>query len=119
VSALPGEIGANAAFPFDAVRDLLGVVRAIYAAAKERGGGRTELSRIARVGQELGRALDLAGAARQGAAGQEAAWRCVEGAMLEVSDLVDPLTPAAPIVRAARTRVASPRVALRKKQPPR
>jgi hypothetical protein len=109
-------MGLRAQFPFDAVRDLLGVVRAIYAAAKEGGAGKNQLSRIARVGQGLGRALDLASASRQGASGHDAAWRCVEEAMMEASGLVDPLTPAEPIVRAARGRVASPSVSPRKKQ---
>jgi hypothetical protein len=102
-------------FPFEAVRDLLGVVRAIYVAAKEGGAGRKELARIARVGQELGLALDLAGSSRQGASGEAAAWKHVEGAMLEVSDLVDPLTPAAPIVLAARDRLAPPGGAARRR----
>jgi hypothetical protein len=106
-------------FPFDAVRDLLGVVRAIYAAAKDGGAGSPELVRIARVGKELSRALDLAGASRQGEAGHTAAWRITDAAMLQVGDLVDPLTPAAPIVVAARNRVTGARLALRRKAAPR
>ena len=96
-------------FPFEPVRDLLGVVRSMYAAALEAGAGRNDLGRIARVGQELGRALDLAGSSRQGADAQAAAWRQVEAAMLEVAALVDPLTPAAPIVSAARRLLAPTR----------
>jgi len=91
------------------------VVRAIYAAARESAGPRGDLGRIAKVGQELSRALDLAGSARQGAAGLAPAWRCLEEALAEASNLVDPLTPAAPIVQAARSRVAAPRAPLRKK----
>lgn len=102
-------------FPFDAVRDLLGVVRAIYAAAKEGGAPRPQLTRIVRVGAELSRALDLAGASRQGDAGHAAAWRMTDAAMLQVGDLVDPLTAAAPIVLAARNRVTGARLALRRK----
>jgi len=96
-------------FPFEPVRDLLGIVRAMYAAAQEAGAGRNDLGRIARVGQELGRALDLAGSSRQGAEAQAAAWRQVEAAMLEVGGLVDPLASAEPIVSAARRRLAPPR----------
>jgi hypothetical protein len=107
--------GHELPFPFDAVRDLLGVVRAIYAAARENGAARPELSRIAKVGHELSRALDLAGSPRQGAAGQSSAWRCLEDALAEACDLVDPLTPAAPILQAARGRVAPSRAPLRKK----
>ncbi|MGK4002831.1 hypothetical protein WMF31_09445 [Sorangium sp. So ce1036] len=102
-------------FPFDAVRDLLGVVRAIYAAAKDGGASREDLARIARVGKELSRALDLAGAPQQGASGQAAAWRVTDKAMLQVNDLVDPLTPAAPLLLAARSRVAGSRLSMRSK----
>lgn len=102
-------------FPFDAVRDLLGVVRAIYAAAKDGGAPREELARIARVGRELGRALDLAGSPQQGASGQASAWRLTDQVMLQVNDLVDPLTPAAPLLLAARNRVTGAKLALRSK----
>jgi hypothetical protein len=106
-------------FPFDAVRDLLGVVRAVYAAARGGGAGRNELSRIAKVGEDLSRALDLAGSTQQGAGAAAIAWRCLDEALVEVGALVDPLTPAAPIVHAARARVAAPRATLRRKPAPR
>jgi hypothetical protein len=80
-------------------------VRAIYAAAKESGAPREELARIAKVGRELGRALDLVGA--QGAAGETTAWQIVERAMLALD--VGPLTAAAPILRAATRRVEGAR----------
>jgi hypothetical protein len=102
-------------FPFDAVRDLLGVVRTIYAAAKEGGSSREELARIAQVGKELSRALDLAGSPQQGASGLSAAWKVADRAMLQVNDLVDPLTPAAPLLMAARSRVTGSRLTLRSK----
>ncbi|AUX35479.1 hypothetical protein SOCE836_076710 [Sorangium cellulosum] len=102
-------------FPFDAVRDLLGVVRAIYAAAKDGGASREELARIARVGRELSRALDLAGSPQQGVSGHSAAWKVTDKAMLQVNDLVDPLTPAAPLLLAARSRVTGSRLAMRSK----
>ncbi|EYF04097.1 hypothetical protein [Chondromyces apiculatus] len=112
----PGAAGqALGDFPLDEVRDLLGVVRAVYAAARERGAGRGELARISKVGQELGRALDLAEASRRDRAAGEAAKCCLEEALASAAGLVDPLTPAAPIVQAARQRVAAPRVSVRRK----
>lgn len=102
-------------FPFDAVRDLLGVVRAIYAAAKDGGAPHHELSRIAKVGRELSRALDLAGATQQGASGHATAWRITDQVLLQVNDLVDPLTPGAPILVAARSRVAGAKLTMRSK----
>lgn len=97
------------------MRDLLGVVRAVYAAAKDGGASRDELARIAKVGRKLSRALDLAGAPQQGVSGHATAWQMTEQVMLQVNDLVDPLTPAAPLLTAARSRVGGTRVALRSK----
>ena len=62
-------------FPLEAVRDLLGVVRALYAAAKEARASRAELKRI-----------------------------------------VDSLTPAEPLVIAARGRVTGARASLRRRR---
>jgi hypothetical protein len=92
-------------FPHEAVRDLLGVVRAIYAAAKHSGASKVELVRIARVGKDLADALDLAVSTRQGTMGRRAAWERAEQATRKVGDLVDSLTPAEPLVMAARGRV--------------
>jgi hypothetical protein len=104
-------------FPFEAVRDLLGVVRAMYGAAKAAGAGRVELARIARVGGDLGRAIDLAADARPGTLAFAAAWKRAEDATRRVGDLVDALTPAEPLVVAARKRVvaAAARIPRRKR----
>lgn len=106
-------------FPFEAVRDLLGVVRAIYAAGKANGAGRAELARIARVGAELALAIELAADARPGTVGHAAAWKRAEQATRRVGDLVNVLTPAEPLVAAAQARVSGARVALRRKAPER
>jgi len=102
-------------FPIEAVRDLLGVVRAMYAAAKSAGAGRNELARIARVGSELGKALELAAQTRPGSIGHATAWKRAEDATRRVGDLVDGVTPAEPIIVAARARVSAARTVLRKK----
>lgn len=94
-------------FPFEAVRDLLGVVRAMWAAAKASRAGRVDLARITRVGTELSRALDLAADARPGTLAYGAAWKKAEDATMRVADLVDGLTPAEPLVIAARERVSA------------
>lgn len=101
-------------FPLEAVRDLLGVVRAMYAAARERGAGRAELAKIARVGRELSEAIDLAVSTRPSTVGQRAAWQRAEEATRKAGDLVDALTPAEPLLVAARGRVTGLRAALRK-----
>jgi hypothetical protein len=102
-------------FPFEAVRDLLGVVRAMYAAAKESGAGRTELARISAVGRDLSKALDIAASTREGTVGHAAAWKRAEDATRRVGDLVDALTPAEPLIGAARSRVTGLKRAFGKK----
>jgi hypothetical protein len=106
-------------FPFEAVRDLMGVVRALYAAAKHNSAGPVELARIARVGRDLHAAIDLAAGARKGTGEREVARRRAEEATLRAGDLVDALTPAEPLVHAARARVSGTRTATRKKSPDR
>jgi hypothetical protein len=92
-------------FPFEAVRDLLGVVRAIYGAAKASGKGRGELERIARIGADLHEALELAASTQIGTVGHRAAVERADDATKRVGDLVDVMTPAEPIVVASRGRV--------------
>lgn len=105
----------DAPFPFEAVRDLLGIVRAMYAARRLAGAGRVELARIAAVGRDLRRAYDLAASVGPGTLGHRAAWARAEDAARRVGDLVDALTPAEPIVTAAQARISGARIALRRK----
>jgi hypothetical protein len=109
----------DAPFPLEAVRDLLGIVRALYTVAKESGAGRAELARIARVGKDLSEAIEIAVATRPGTVGHTAALGRAEEATRRVGDLVDALTPAEPLVQAARARVTGTAVALRRKRPER
>ncbi len=104
------------AFPLEAVRDLLGVVRAIYAAAKQSGASRNELMKIAKVGKELADSIELAQSTRPGTMGRRAAWERAEQATRKVGDLVDALTPAEPLVLAARGRVTGLGAAGRKRR---
>ncbi len=101
-------------FPREAIRDLLGVVRAIYAAGKENGAGRGELTRIARLGTMLARSLTLHASSVDGTAEREEAWVLAETSTRRVGELVDALTPAEPIVLASGDR-AFPRTKIRKK----
>ncbi len=109
----------NDPLPFEAVRDLLGIVRAMYAAAKAAGAGRVRLEAIARVGSDLKVAIDLAAEAKPGIVGHRAAWARAEDATARLADLVDMLTSAEPMIVAARERVSGARVALRTKRPER
>lgn len=107
------------AFPFEAVRDLLGVVRAMYAAARSANAGPRQLARIAAIGADLSESMNLAAGTRPGTLGHAAAWRRAEEATRRVGDLVDSLTPAEPLVAAARERVAGARRVVRRKTPER
>ncbi len=91
----------------------------MYAAAKAAELSPNELRRIARVGSDLTAALELAATTSPGSLGYNSAWRRAEAATERLGELVDALTPAEPIVTAARLRVSGARVALRKKRPER
>jgi hypothetical protein len=96
-------------FPFEAVRDLLGILRAMYAADKAKGVGERRLAGIEDVARELRRAVDLALDYEVGTLGHAAAWERAERATLALADLVDVTTPAEPLLRAAGERVLQPR----------
>jgi hypothetical protein len=92
-------------FPFEAVRDLLGIVRALYSSARSRGVASRDLARIARAGALLRESLALAERHEVGSLAHAAAWKKAEDATVLVAELVDVLTPARPIVEAAVQRV--------------
>jgi hypothetical protein len=92
-------------FPLEAARDLLGIVRALYAEARSRGASVADLHAIAAVGDDLRQAIALAEAHPPGTLGFSSAWARAERAAGRVGELADALAPAAPIVRAALARV--------------
>ena len=92
-------------FPFEAVRDLLGILRALYAADRARGAGARRLADIRAVALELRRAMELALEHEDGTAGHRAALRKAETATQRLADLVDVTTPLEPTLLAAGKRV--------------
>jgi hypothetical protein len=98
-------------FPFEAARDLLGILRAFYAADRARGPAERRLSRIRAVAVELTRAMELAQEHEAGTAGHRAAIRGAEAATRRLADLVDVTTPLEPTLLAAgeRLRAGAPR----------
>jgi hypothetical protein len=92
-------------FPFEAVRDLIGILRAMYAAARGRGAGARELSAIRAVGSQLRHAVDLALEHEPGTLGHAAAWQRAEHATRQLADLVDCTTPLEPTLDAAVRRI--------------
>ena len=92
-------------FPFEAVRDLLGILRALYAADKTKRGGERRLSAIREIAMELRRATDLAMEYEPNTLGHSAAWERAETATYRMADLVDVTTPLEPMLKAAGQRV--------------
>ena len=92
-------------FPFEAVRDLLGILRAMYAADKAAGAGARRLAAVEEVARELRRAVDLALEYGPGTLGHAAAWERAETATSRLVDLADVTTPIEPTLRAAGERV--------------
>jgi hypothetical protein len=90
--------------PLEAVRDLLGIARAMYAAAK-RSGATAEVAELAEIGKKLRLALELAKKASPDTVGHRAAWDHAEVACSRLVRLISATTPAAPIVEAAAVRV--------------
>jgi hypothetical protein len=92
-------------FPFEAVRDLVGILRALYAADKARGAGERRLVAIEELARELRGAVELALEYAPGTLGHSAAWERAERATHRLADLVDVTTSAEPLLRAAGERV--------------
>ena len=92
-------------FPFETVRDLLGILRMMYAAQQREDRDERRLRAIARVGRELTKATELARRYAPGSLGFTAAWERAEGALLDLGQLVDGTTPLEPTLRAAGDRI--------------
>ncbi len=92
-------------FPFEAVRDLVGILRAMYAVARRQGSGERRLATIRSVGDSLRQALDLAMEHAPGTLGHAAAWQRAEHATKALGDLADVTTPLEPMLEAAGDRV--------------
>lgn len=96
-------------FPFEAVRDLLGIVRALWAAARAENAPKRQLTAIRGIGRELRAAIDLALEHEPGTLGHAAAWQRAERATERLGQLVDCTTPLKPALAAAARRVTGVR----------
>jgi len=103
-------------FPFAAVRDLLGILRALWLSTDEAHLMRRK--QITAVAGELRTAYELALMSTPGTMGYHAAWERAEEATRRVGDLVDCVTPLEPLVRAATARVVNGGAGIRKKHGP-
>jgi hypothetical protein len=91
----------DAPFPVEAVRDLLGLCRAIYRSERDAGAPQPRLDQIQRAGRMLNEAIDLYATAKPNTVGMRAAWARAEDGTRATCELVDLLTPAQPIVEAS------------------
>jgi hypothetical protein len=90
--------------PRDAVRDLLGITRALYRAARAAGDTRDVVA-LAQIGAELRRALDLS-KGDAGSMGHRSAWSWAEQATAKLGVLVaDKGSALAPAVKATAGRL--------------
>jgi hypothetical protein len=94
--------------PFEAVRDLLGIARAMYAAAKAEGAGERRLTEIAQAGKDLRLALGLARRTAPGALGHRRAWELAEQAYRRLLEQISVTTSLEPVIAAAIGRIDRP-----------
>lgn len=92
-------------FPAALVRDLLGIVRAMYRAELSMPARDTRtLEALQQIGQELRMALDL-GRSQPGSMGYRAAWTWAEQATAKLGAVIADKQPLAPVVRATALRL--------------
>jgi hypothetical protein len=92
------------AFPTEAVRDLLGIARAMYAARKRELATKPELDELAEIGKKLSNALKLAKSGPD-TLGSRSAWGQAEDACQRLGRVVSKSLPAAVVVEAAVVRI--------------
>jgi hypothetical protein len=91
--------------PLEALRDLIGVCRALYAAWSMAGAGPIELEELLQVGKDLREAYSLARNTPPNTLGHRAAWSRAETATQRLGHLVSDLERLQPVVAAATKRV--------------
>ncbi len=100
--------GRSDPLPVEAVRDLLGIVRALYRAGLEHRGHPITLEALRGIGTDLAEALELATRCQPDTLGHVAAWTKAERAAKALGELVDAAMPLKPAVDAALVRMRAP-----------
>lgn len=92
--------------PLEAVRDLLGIARALFAAWKrDVGTSKPDLDELEAIGRKLREALALAHRTEPDTVGHRAAWDKAEEACSRLCRLISLNTPIAPTIEAAAVRI--------------
>jgi hypothetical protein len=105
-------VSRGEALPVEAIRDLLGIARAMYGAAKRTGAPEPELAELQEIGEKLKLSLKLGLRTQPDSVGHRAAWVHAEEATQRLVRRISASTPAAPIVEAAAFRVRQLRLDL-------
>lgn len=111
----------DAPLPIREVRDLLGIVRAMYRAeTAATHPSSTKLARLKRIGASLTTALELAAASTPGTVGHRAAWQHADEALEGLGKEISILESLEPVLIAARRAVSGEKPAgVRGKKPER
>jgi hypothetical protein len=97
-------------FPASAVRDLLGIARALHRAwSAERAGAVERVKKLERIGRDLRTALDMGRKHDAGTLGHASAWKRAERATSELGELVDAFVPMRPAISATAEMVSPKR----------
>ena len=97
-------------FPASAVRDLLGIARALHRAWSAEGAGAAErVRKLERIGRDLRTALDMGKKHERGTLGHASAFNRAERATAELGELVDAFVPMRPAIRATAAQVSRKR----------
>jgi hypothetical protein len=98
-------MGIDDVIKLQALRDLLGLVRALFVAWGEQRRGPIELQELVDIGKELTLALELATKAAPGTMGHRAALQRAEQGIARLSVLITDETTLRPVLVAATSRV--------------
>jgi hypothetical protein len=90
--------------PVEAIRDLLGITRALYAAAKAEGAGERRLAELEAAGKDLKLAIGMARKNSAGSLGHRRAWELAEQGYERLLEAVNVTTALLPTIEAAAAR---------------
>ena len=76
-------------FPFEAARDLIGILRALYVATEKEEGGKRRLEAILRCGRSSARRSRSPARPEPDTLGYDAAWRRAEAATRQAINLIE------------------------------
>src|SRR5262245_34052922 len=98
-------MGIDDAIRLEALRDLLGLVRSLFAAWSAERRGPVELHELVDIGRELSVALELATKAAPRTIGHRAALSRAEGCIVRLAALIGDDVPLRPVLDAATSRL--------------